>query len=666
MEVRPQSASESVVQPEWIYETAPVGLCLLDTELRYVRINARLAAMNGKPASAHIGRRLQEVVPELGLTLEPTLHQILRTGEPILDLEIHGTTPSEAEGFWLCNFHPVKSADGRVQGITCAVHDITALKRAEEEARVLKEYLDTILLNLPVGVAILEGPDFRYFRINKWLAELNGQSVEDHLGKTVAEALPDSAHILANLRKVRDDGKAILSHEFTVTLPGHPDKQHHLLDFHFPITVGGEMKAVGAVVLDITARRQAEEALREAHDQLEQQVRDRTMELVQANEALKAENAERRQAQQELEKSEQRLRQLLETTRAVPWTAETKTFQFTYVGPKAVELLGYPTDQWCEHDFWPDRLHPDDRDAAVDYCLTNWQRMTAFEFEYRMIAADGRIVWIHDMVNVRRRAGEPAVLYGFMIDITERKRADEERRLLQEEIAHFSRVATMGELAASVAHEVNQPLTAIVSNARAGQRLLARESVDHDELRAILADVAADGLRGGEVIRRVRNLVKKGESQRRTLDVNELVLEVLPLVKNEAIRRNVSLEHQVAPGLPPVTGDRVQLQQVVLNLIVNGFDALGPVAADRRTLTLETSIGEAGTVQIAVRDSGVGLDPEHTDRIFEPFFTTKPQGMGMGLTINRSIVEAHGGRLWATPNADQGTTFAFTLPAGGN
>ncbi len=265
MEVLSQSASESVAQPEWIYETAPVGLCLLDTELRYARINARLAAINGKPASAHIGRRLQEIVPELFPTLEPTLQQILRTGEPVIDLEIHGTTPAEAEAarFWLCSFHPVKSADGRVLGITCAVQDITELTRAEQASRVLKEYLDTILLNLPVGVAILEGPDFRYFRINKWLAELNGRTVADHLDKTVAEVLPDAPHILPNLCKVRDEGEAILNREFTTRLPSNPDKQVHLMDFHFPITVAGEKKAVGAVVLDITARRQAEEALQQ-------------------------------------------------------------------------------------------------------------------------------------------------------------------------------------------------------------------------------------------------------------------------------------------------------------------------------------------------------------------------------------------------------------------
>ena len=827
MEGQSRLIAESVDQPEWIYETAPVGLCLLDTDLRYVRINARLAAINGKPASAHIGRRMQEVIPGLAPTVEPTLRQVLRTGEPVIDLEIHGTTPSEpeAERFWLCSFHPVKSADGRVRGLTAAMYDITPLKRAEEESRVLKEYLDTILLNLPVGVAILEGPDFRYFRINKWLAELNGRTVEDHLDKTVAEVLPDSRLILPNLRKVRDGGEEILNREFTTRLPSNPDKEVHLMDFHFPITVAGEKKAVGAVVLDITARRNAEEALRrsearyhhvfectpvsiceedcsefgaaldelkqqgvqdfrryfeehpgfvqravrmfkvldvnqetvemfgarskdqmltslenifvpetmkvfreeliavaegarhfeaetvvqtlqgkklnvlfaiafsddesqlnhavvtlsditerrraedalrEAHEQLEQQVKERTTELVQANTALRAENAQRREAQQALEKSEQSLRMLLETTHAVPWAGETKTFQFTYVGPRALELLGYPTDQWYDHDFWPDHIYPHDRDAAVDHRLTSWRHLTAFEFEYRMIAADGRIVWIHDMVNVTRPDGEPAVLYGFMIDVTERKRADEEMRQLREQIAHVSRVATMGELAASVAHELNQPLTAIVSNARAGKRLLARESVDHDELRAILEDVAADSLRGGEVIRRLRDLLKKGESQRQTLDINEVVLEVLPLVRSDSVRRNVSLEHQMAPGLPPVTGDRVQLQQVVLNLILNGLDAMDDVAAERRTLTLETSIGEAGTVQIAVRDSGVGLDPEHADRIFQPFYTTKPQGMGMGLAINRSIVEAHGGRLWATPNADQGAAFAFTLPAAGS
>ena len=378
---------------------------------------------------------------------------------------------------------------------------------------------------------------------------------------------------------------------------------------------------------------------------------------------MRAENAERREAQKALEKTEQSLRRLLETTHAMPWSADAKTFQFTYVGPQAEKLLGYPADQWYDHEFWPNHVHPDDLQEALDFCVESLRRnLDEFELEYRMIAADGRIVWIYDLVNVVRENGEPTVLQGFLIDITERRQALENTRQLQEEIAHFSRVATMGELAASVAHELNQPLTAIVSNARAGKRLLARESVDLDELRAILEDVAADSLRGGEVIRRLRDLLKKGESKRRTLDINEVVLEVLPLVRSDAIRRGVSLDHEMAPGLPPVTGDRVQLQQVVLNLIVNGLDAMDDVAADRRTLILETSIGEAGTVQIAVRDSGVGLDSEHADRIFEPFYTTKPQGMGMGLAINRSIVEAHGGRLWATPNADHGATFAFTLP----
>ncbi len=312
----------------------------------------------------------------------------------------------------------------------------------------------------------------------------------------------------------------------------------------------------------------------------------------------------------------------METTHAIPWAAETKTFQFTYVGPRAVELLGYPTDQWYDDNFWPDHIHPDDRDAAVDTCLTSWRQLTEFELEYRMIAADGRVVWIQDLVSVVSENGEPTVLQGFMIDITERRLAQEESRQLREEIAHVSRVATMGELAASVAHELNQPLCAIVNNARAGERLLARKSVDHDELRAILKDVAADSLRGGEVIRRLRELLTKGESQRQTLDINEVVYQVLPLVTSDAIGRSVSLEHHLAPDLPPVMGDRIQLQQVLLNLIVNGFEAMKDVAADRRTVTLETSNGDAGSVQIAVRDSGIGLDSEHVDRIFEPFYTT--------------------------------------------
>jgi signal transduction histidine kinase len=186
--------------------------------------------------------------------------------------------------------------------------------------------------------------------------------------------------------------------------------------------------------------------------------------------------------------------------------------------------------------------------------------------------------------------------------------------------------------------------------------------VDRRKVRAILEDVAEDGLRGGDIIRRLRELFGKAPSEQHPLDVNEVVRGVLPLVRSDAIARGISLEFDLAPGLPQVIGDRIQLQQVVLNLIVNGFDAMEDVASGRRTLAMATSLGGAREVQITVCDCGVGLDPEDQSRIFDPFFTTKPGGMGMGLSITRSIVESHGGRLWAQPNADRGVTFLFTLP----
>ena len=525
-----QSIAHELAELERIYRTAPVGLCFLDTELRFVRINERLAAMNVKPVSEHIGRSIQEMAPRVAPKLVPMLREILRTGEPVLELEDHAPLESEpaVEREWLCSYLPIKSEDGRVQGITSVVQDVTALKRAEQESRTLRDYLDSILLNLPVGLAILEGPDFRYFRINEWLAGLNGLPVAAHLGKTVVEVLPDVPGIVANLRTVRSRGEATLNREFTARLPSDPDRELHLMDFHFPIEVEGEVRAVGAVVLDITARKQAEEATREAYETVERKVQERTKELAEVNAALVAEV--------------------------------------------------------------------------------------------------------------------------------------EETARLREAIAHVTRASTMGELAASLAHELNQPLTAIVTNAATGRRLLSREGGNRDELPDIFSDIAADGFRAGEIIRHLRGLLKKGSRERLALDMTEVIREVIPLIRSDAVGKGVSLRSDLAAELPSILGDRIQLQQVVLNFIINGFDAMSDVAGER-ALTVEASRGADGRhVQITVSDTGTGLDADLIDQVFEPYYTTKPQGMGMGLTINRSIVEAHGGRIWATANPDRGVTFAFTLP----
>jgi len=245
-----------------------------------------------------------------------------------------------------------------------------------------------------------------------------------------------------------------------------------------------------------------------------------------------------------------------------------------------------------------------------------------------------------------------------------RKQGELETQRLRQELTHIGRVSAMGELSASLAHELNQPLTAILSNAQAAQNLLAGDAIDLEAVREILSDIVADDQRAAAVIRRLRSLLRKGDLEYVPLDVNEVVSEVAWLVKNDALIRNVSMRLDLASDLPGVLGDRVQLQQVVLNLVLNSLDALRPPWAGARTLVIRTARDGATTVRVAVQDSGSGIDEKDPDRIFQPFYTTKAEGLGMGLAIARTIVDAHGGRLIAANNEQGGATVHFTLPMG--
>jgi len=243
-----------------------------------------------------------------------------------------------------------------------------------------------------------------------------------------------------------------------------------------------------------------------------------------------------------------------------------------------------------------------------------------------------------------------------------RRRSEMEGQRLRQDLAHVGRVSTMGELTASLAHELNQPLTAILSNAQAAQRLLASDKTDLVEIREILGDIVEDDKRAGEVIHRLRGFLKKSNLELSALDIGELVSQVARLVSSDAIIRNVAIRLELAPGLPPVCGDRVQLQQVILNLLMNGLDAMRESSEGERTLVLRTVGDGPASVTVAVEDSGVGIDEADLEHVFHAFYTTKADGLGMGLAIARSIVEAHGGHLAARSNPRCGATFSFTLP----
>ena len=276
---------------------------------------------------------------------------------------------------------------------------------------------------------------------------------------------------------------------------------------------------------------------------------------------------------------------------------------------------------------------------------------------------DGTIRWISSQGRVEFDATRQAVLLrGADRDVTARKQADQETQLLRQEIAHAGRVSMMGQLASGLAHEINQPLASILRNAEAAELFLQHPSPDLEEIRAILSDIRSDDERAGQVIDRMRGLLKRQTPDTGRLDVGALVGDVAALVRVDAATRQVKLDIEVSPDLPHVRGDRVQIQQVLLNLILNGMDALNGTRLEARRVNVTARLDDPQFVEIAVGDTGHGIPADTLARIFEPFFTTKPNGLGIGLAVSRTIVEAHKGRLWAENRNGDGAAFRFTLP----
>jgi PAS domain S-box-containing protein len=376
---------------------------------------------------------------------------------------------------------------------------------------------------------------------------------------------------------------------------------------------------------------------------------------------------DRKRAEEALRRSEGYLADAQKLTRTGSWAWNVATRQGVYWSLENYRLFGFDPEGGIPSDeVLYQRIHPEDRDrVGRETILENLDEGAHFDVDFRIVLPGGAIKYVRSTGHpVCNTSGDLVEYVGTSIDVTERKRADEERerlRQVQADLAHLSRVTTMGELTASLAHEIRQPISAAVMNAKTCLRWLGRDEPDVAEASEAASRLVNDVTRAADIIGRISSLFKKGALQRELVDVNELIQEMIVLLRSEANRYSISIRTELAEGLPKVMVDRVQLQQVFMNLMLNGIDAMKETSGGSE-LAIKSETDD-GQLLISVSDTGVGLPLEQGDQIFRAFFTTKDNGTGMGLPISRSIIESHGGRLWADANSARGATFQFTLPA---
>ena len=513
---------------------------------------------------------------------------------------------------------------------TALINENRERQQAEEALRMSEERWRSLFENVPVGVMLL-APDGRYHSANRAFQSMVGYSEAE-----LARRLP--------LEITHEDDRAmtaaIMAARATGDLTTYRREKRYLCkdgsiiwvdvsSFRVPVVRGAPLEAVFAI--DITHRKQAEEDLRRSQAF-----------LIQAQQITQTGSW-----------------YWNVTTGEVRWSAE------------HYRIFGYdPAITKPSYANFTERVHPEDRPLLEQTVAGAAAQKRQFQREYRIVLPDGQLKHLLSIGRPGMAESGELEYVGTVMDITERKRAEaqvreSERRYrdMETDLAHANRLATMGQLTASIAHEINQPIAASVTNAQAALRWLSRRPPDLEEVRRTLGRIVDNGSRAGDVIDRIRALIKKAPTQKHSVEMNGAIREVVELTRGEAVKNGVSVRTELAGGLPVIEGDRVQLQQVILNLVINAIQALAADVDGARDVLITTGQGEPDGVLVTIRDSGPGLAPADRERLFEPFYTTKPGGLGMGLSICRAIIAAHGGRLWADANVPRGAIFQFTVPA---
>ncbi len=403
--------------------------------------------------------------------------------------------------------------------------------------------------------------------------------------------------------------------------------------------------------------------VRRKRSDLEVKVAGRTAELIRANEELSLEIAERKRAEDKLRESEAYLAEAQKLTHTGSWVWQVDGREALHLSEEWYRIYGFdPQDGMPAWEKRVQRVHPDDRARWVEIIERAIREKSEYELEFRILLPSGTVRHLHTVGHpVLDKSGNPMRFVGSSSDITERRQAEEALRQAQSDLARISRVTTMGELTASLAHEVNQPIAAAMTDANTCLRWLKRDPPDLKEAQEAASRVVIDTTRAAEIINRTRLLFKRVNPQSELVDMNDIVREMLALMIGDLSRNSISVRIELENDLPRIMGDRVQLQQVLMNLMANSIDAMKDTDGTRE-LAINSQPGQNGQVMVTISDTGIGLPAQQADQIFNAFFTTKPNGTGMGLRISRSIIESHGGQLWASDHLPCGASFHLALP----
>jgi PAS domain S-box-containing protein len=616
---------QSEIQLRTFFENSPNVIFLKDREGRYLYANREFKRVRRIPEEQINGKTDDELFPvEQAAAFQASDRQVLEAGQPVefeqVTIQKDGQHTSIAQKF------PLFNADGEIYGIGGIVTDITERKREEAARRYIEESHRLIVETASDAVVSMDETGAIRFA-NPSTMKIFGYDPTELIGKPLTVLMPEF------MRKMHETGfrRYLATGQRHINWHGTELTALRKNGEEFPVEISfGELtrdghKVFTGFIRDISARKLAEEKLRA---------------------------------------SERTLRELTETIPQMLWSAEADG-AIDYCNQRVLDYTGLSAEQ-VRGAGWMQTVHRDDIETMSRTWIAAVSSGEPFQHEFRCLrAADHAYRWcISRALPLRDQNGRIIKWFGTVVDLHDWKEAQQALQMTQAELARVSRLTTMGELAASIAHEVNQPLTAVTNNGSACLRLLANRCLEPEVLRRALEEIVADGTRASAVIARIRGFIKKAPAERIELDVNEVVQEVLVLAGHQLHKNQVLVESQLTNTLPLVRADRIQLQQVLLNLIMNSIEAMTGATDQSRVLGVKSRIDESGDVLVEVRDSGTGLGPE-ADRLFTPFFTTKANGMGMGLPISRTLIEHHGGRLWATANSPHGAVFSFTLPAAG-